>query len=432
MSNKYNDITDLKAMTLDKEPIRIRLKSPVGYILAALLLLSCSSVYILQWNTLLTILIACVAFIYLVLIIAEKGAETYISKRDIVFIVIYIMMVLISSLVIPDIDISFYARFMIIAPVFMTIASISSPDGNRSFIVILSNVIYFMAISSLVLMVLGPHLGLIRQTSLIFAHWGWDRYYMNYCYLLLSENARAGGLGGLLAYRNLSIYPEGPFSSLVFTIGLASELFVKDHVDYRRIFVYYLAILSTISATGMILSTIMIALRYWMSALGVGGNESTSRKKMLRLAVSLLLVVLSSYLITLIVNEKQTNDVGNYSSHINAFANGFQAFLKHPIVGYGYLFQENMGNSTSGLFKVLIYGGLVLALLYIVPFIFGYINAVKTHDYCWCTFVCTIFLLIVLVIWQNSILCIAMMSIIAVGTIKESQHSDRGKSAMEV
>lgn len=379
----------------------------IEYLLIIFLILSCSSVYRLQYKN--AVYFCCFLFTFFLFLI--KPHRKFKDSKHFISFFLYLVILIFTTLLIASKDRSFYLRYWFFIPVFMFFSASIDDHQKSIFLQRTSNVILFLATSSLLLWLLGPFFRILQPINTVYLNWGRYRPYQNYYYLLYCENSSFLYMFGIMqAPRNLSIFPEGPFSSLIFCIGLTIELFcVNKKINIRKVLLYVIAILSCISTTGVILTILLLMTKYLLL--------EYSQKKVYsvnlfikRILIPLIAMIISIIGVLYVLEFKETNDAHNYNSHMNAFGNGFQAFLDHPISGYGFNYDEdNLGNTTSGFFRILSYGGIPLGLLYIIFFAVGIIRSIKNKRINSAVICMECFLETVFVIWQFSFLCLALM-----------------------
>ena len=337
------------------------------------------------------------------------------SEKKLFGLLQFVTLLTLSTLFISTRGYGFYIRFFVYMPLVLLWSGVNTTEDNKHFLLILSNVIYFLAVTSLVIWTLGPLLKIINPIGHYTVIWGNLRNYSNYFFLLFTERLHVKMIGGFVLMRNLSIFPEGPFSSLIFTVGLAIHLFIgKDKVSRKKILVYIVAILTALSTIGFVMVIFIMGVYYVIKKMR---TRDTNRGKYVLNVIVLPLGICALELMGIgwAMEQKELNDIGNYLSHMNAFKHGFEAFLNHPISGYGYNYLDNMGNSTSGIFKIMVYGGVPFVMFYGFPFLKGIAAGIKSKNYNYTAFCTVIFVLLVLVIWQNSALFLYMMCLFYIG-----------------
>lgn len=382
-----------------------------------MLIISCSSVYYLNNGSMLFIIICIISFLVLVLR-PKKKIIIYNRKHLIRSFFLYLILLSIVILFMPNKVPGFYFRFLIFIPLMMLYTGTNSIAENYTILIKIKDIINFLAISSLIMWLLGPIAGIIKPIGTIEANWGGLRQYNNYYYLLFTEGHHYKLFGSTQVMRNLSIFPEGPFSSLVFTIGLCLELFVNHKPENKTIIILTVAIVSALSSTGLILIIVMFGTRYIQKQYKKSGAKSAT--VIIRtVIIPILIIGIAAFGVTYILDDKQTNDTGNYLSHMRAFGFGYTAFLSRPLTGYGYNYADNLGNSTSGLFKILVYGGLPLTALYAYPFISYLARKYRSKEIDSIIMCLVVLVLFVLVIWQNSALLLFFISLFWIQTKKK-------------
>lgn len=382
------------------------------YFFAFFLLLSCNSVYALASGTFVSY--CCFGLLAILCFLRGKSTIKRINPKAIMLVFpIYWLLLFISAILIPSRGLSYYFRFFLFLPLMLLFVSMNSSEENLDFMLILSNLISLLALISIFLWLFGPILGVIKPIGNIRVNWGDMRIYTNYYYLLYTTRAHRRAVGNIVVWRNLAFYPEAPFSSMIFCFGLASELFLRNELKKRRVLVILIAIFSTISTSGMISAVFMCFMYRILVQYGKAHRTVMAffvRIVFIPLMLSLGIVFISMFLL----DYKQATDLGNYLSHMNAFSNGFKAFLDKPFTGYGFKYGNKMGNTTSGFFRIMIYGGLPLLSIYMWPFLKSIRYCLIEKKYMYLVFVLVVFAQLVLVVCQNSLLIFAYLSIFLV------------------
>ena len=407
----YSFFTKLKDYDFIMKQIQSRMSDFLEYGLAVLLLLNCSSIYngIPKCKNLFYIFI----FVFLLLILMMRFPRT-IKKGTKFFVTyaVYFSLLILVSVLNKGKDSSFYIRFFVFIPLFIYISTTNSDFDKSCFLLKIENVIIILAASSLILWILGPLSGILHPTGTINIKWGSDRSYTNYFYLLFTHSkfssSRFFSSTNILA--NLLIYPESPFASLIFILGLTIELLCSEKkINWKKTILLIIADITTCSTTGIILIMIVLSAKYFIKEISKNQVYTTNIiiKKFLLPLVLLIILCIGVYTA---LEIKKTNHFGSFSSHLNAFGNGMEAFLEKPFTGYGYSYNEDkLGNTTSGFFRVLTAGGIFFGILYLIPFIVGITKSIKNKYYNSAVMIGICFILLVLVIWQNSLLLLYLM-----------------------
>lgn len=277
--------------------MRISINKACEYIFSVFLLLSCNSVYLLKNSEL--VLFCTVVSIIAVLFTIEIRLSWIINKRVLSVWIIYLLIVSLVSIFVRNTTRYFYGRFFIAEPLFMVLYFSLSNQKKWEILQVIERTIFFLAGSSLLLWILGPITGIIEPTGGFRVLWGYDKFYESFGGLLFMERIQYKIFGGVRIIRNLSIYPEGPFSSLIFLTGLTIFVLYKERdANMLKIVVYIAAVFSTISTTGWCMSLIIVGI-WFMKKISDRKYRSIVQKFVNRDLVFFILFILSIYVLSL-------------------------------------------------------------------------------------------------------------------------------------
>ena len=396
----------------------------IEYIFAVALLLGCSSVYHVMNSRLYDY--ACLVLVTLLAVykITKKRTRAKIRGNKLgIIILIYLGMILFVAVTIASMGIGFYIRFFFYVPIMLFVVGANTYEENLKFMRNISNVIYFLVITSVTLWVLGPLLNIVSPTGSIDIFWGYQTRFDSYYRLLYTTGIQRKYFLGQILRRNLSIYPEGPFANLIFTLGFAYEMFLNPKSPSKfKVIIYVLAMISTLSTTGMLMLLVILGIKYIFIQTSQGRKHGTSYA--FRTFVVPIFVIIVGYIAsTYVLDYKQINDEGNFLAHMGDFAFGLQHFLSRPITGYGFNYTgfSLTGNNTSGLFKVLTYGGIPFGLLYLTPLFRGIYNGLQMKERGLVVFAAIVFVMFLLVIWQNTFLLLTYLCVFGAVGLTENR-----------
>lgn len=254
-------------------------------------------------------------------------------------------------------------------------------NGTPKIFVAYRNIIYIVALVSLFFWIFGSLLGILQPTSEVISNWGTTGtgvYNSLKSYFGLYYELDRTYIFGRFIVCNRSIFVERAFASFSFGIGWIYELFIEKNKSKYRLTVFSVAMISTLSMTGLIVVIITYLLFYIFN----GANDKLINlfRIMLIPVVLLLGYVGVSYLL-----DTKMSMGHSYSSRMSDFLNGFSVWLNRPIMGYGFGNGEvirsikNTGYSNS-ISPILTQGGIVLAIPYIICFAKGLAAGIRTKD----------------------------------------------------
>lgn len=346
--------------------MRVSLNKIIQYIFSAFLLLGCESVYY-QINPNFILISTLISAILLIFTISN-GHIIRISKKSILWLGFYLLMVVTADFFVENTSLFYFGRFYIAVPIFMFLCLRLDSCQKWELLSVVESIIFFLAISSLLLWVLGPIMGVIKPTMGYYFEWGMNKHYEGFWGLLFTEKVQYKIILGTRIIRNISIYPEGPFSSLVFLMGFVIYLLSeRNKTSLFKIVIYILAIFSSLSTTGWCLCLIIVGV--WRLKKFDKNYKSVAQRIFNRDLIIASLFAIVIYMFYTFISMKAIEDTENYLAHVMAFVYGFDLFKDNLIYGVGIGQSAKYGNTTSGFFKVMGDGGIVLSLIYLVPVI---------------------------------------------------------------
>lgn len=244
-------------------------------------------------------------------------------------------------------------------------------------------IICFISIISLFFWIMGPYLGIIKQTGISYSTWGRSigtyKSVPSYfgVYFIVQSNKLFTFLD---IVRNSACFVEAPMASFHFSLAFVIDLLLLNDTNKKRRMLLIVAVLSTISVAGYIVTILAIFFKFTISK----SNRSFVQK--IRIMVIPLSGITALYLVYYFFNLKLGTNSGNI--RLDDFRAGFLAWLDSPIFGNGYgneiCYQQymsafrssNLGFSNSFM-QILAQGGIWLIVLYLYSFIKGLYLACK-------------------------------------------------------
>lgn len=243
--------------------IKKYINSVLYYVMAIILVINCQSMYITIPGLSSKLITLCTYGIFFVaiMIILIKGKY---KKSDIVRIICIVAgLITYYGIYIYLLPISF-GRLSGLILVALSFLSIYILNGRKELIQILEkyvNVIIIIAVISLFFWIFASILKIIPSTGLITSMWtGNDsvKFVKSYGYLYFEpQYAQFLFFKGV---RNSAIFAEGPMASYNFSLALLSVIYmINDDKNKKdiKIFILVIAIISTLSATGIIMLGIL-------------------------------------------------------------------------------------------------------------------------------------------------------------------------------
>lgn len=239
-----------------------------------------------------------------------------------------------------------------------------------------SNIIFILSIASIVLWVLGPVLNIINSNVHISnANWGSINSYDGYFNLLFEAQKEDGTfLEKGEIWRNSSIFAEAPMFNLWIDISLFYEMFLRGKIRRTRMSVYLLSIVTAMSSTGIIVFSILLFCKVFKSV------QHRGHTPWYFYILFVIVVVGVYYAIDFVMDQK--SQTGSYDARFNDFEIGYIYFLNNPLAGAGYVEtgQEHLVGSSNTIVTTLARGGILLALLMLLPLVVLYIKGFLGKD----------------------------------------------------
>ena len=246
------------------------------------------------------------------------------------------------------------------------------------------NLVLIVAAISLFFWTFGSQLGLIQPTGTVYSSWGAQNYASGYTPVpsyygvYFEHQSLSGGVfgGSAEVIRNTAVFGEAPMCNFQMCIALIIELFYCPKFSKVRTAVFVATILSTFSTTGYCVGIIALTVKYVFS------KNATEVTTVLKIIILPTLFIIAIILLQSLVSAKLGTSSGEDRSR--DFLTGFEAWAHSPLFGYGYggsLYYNSVhyGFSNS-ITPILGYGGLFLAIPYLVCFYNWIVTCVKEKD----------------------------------------------------
>lgn len=237
----------------------------------------------------------------------------------------------------------------------------------------LSSIIAWLALSSSILWLFGPFLGVLKPNCTFPDTWSDGSLSSGeaFGYYGLLYQLQWSGFGSFFGFRNTSIFGEGPAFAFYLIIALLVELFYFKKYKLWRVFSFIAALVTSFSTTGWILALgIFVAYFY---------SKSTISKRARNLIVFIAFCLFCAAFSVSHVLFASKVDTSSGAIHMDDFKAGFAAWLSSPILGNGIGNNDavvpfmsssrdnNTGFSNTFLF-VLATGGLLYFALWLASF----------------------------------------------------------------
>ena len=377
-------------------------------ILEFLLIVGCYSVYFLAYRGIIYVAIWVQTIICILCkVINQEASKVSMKSKP---LLVYILILILVTFGMHTTDIVFYSDHWVTLPLLFIFFMLCNIQEKRKFLVDMGNIILVLVVFSTIIWLIGPVLNYIRPNSEINIFWGrYTKYYGYYYLTFIRKEAGLKKYFGFAFQSNTSFFSEAPITNVIYTLGYVINLFIKNKKSRIIEMIFVFAIVTTCSMTGIIFAfTLFLGRR--IIELRKNKMDNTTTALILKVFLPILIGIVALIGINIFLNIKEATDVANYNYHLGALQSGFWAFLKKPMFGYGFNFEEIFSNTTSGLFKILTHGGIVLFLLYLFPYFSLFKYSIREKDIGMLFFTGTSFLLLVLVIYQYTPFCMFILA----------------------
>lgn len=263
-------------------------------------------------------------------------------------------------LIINTYQISYFITFII--KFYCVLASIYYfKNKNIDYINVLMNLIYFLAITSLLfyLCIVVLKIDIPYQSYLMNGV-----EHRNYFFLFFSNQYI--NIGNIKIIRNNSIFWEPGMFQIYINIALFYELFFKNKFRINRVIIFIVTLMTTTSTTGIIVLIIIILLKI------IHCNSENKFLNIIKIFPIITLLLTTVIYIVKIINYKKTTAIMSYSARSNDFFIGIKLFIMKPFNGWGFLNYDiynkyantTLGNS-NGLVSLAFQMGLIGLIIYI-------------------------------------------------------------------
>lgn len=247
---------------------------------------------------------------------------------------------------------------------------ISQQDRPEELLFKFENIVLFLAAASLFFWLFGSLFGYIKPTGIVRCTWGKTPYYYNWYGLYVQRINNTpftiALLKTVLKQRNFGIFTEPAEYNVVLTIALYTEIFLRKKITPWRAGLICAAMLSTASTTAFVM-LILAALMFF-----------ADRRKISKKALAVIAAAAAAAIAILLIGKSASAGF-SFQKHFNDIFGALKAWLKKPLTGWGYenyeplinemdpvLFAKDPGFSNA-LPMILAMGGLLLGADYILP-----------------------------------------------------------------
>lgn len=340
------------------------------YMLVISTILECNSIYTrtVNYNFNISLInnIVIILFSVFVIFITKKNKKYNISSNCI-FIILYVLLYFIIN--VRDSYIRYVFNFVILLPI-MYLYFKENDMYTKNIVTKYSKVVSFLAVLSLLFYLFGTLLNVIPSKS-ILVNWGGIRVRSSYFFLHFSTQTIS--LFGKIIYRNTGVFTEAPMYAYILSLGLISEvIFPTDKSKFKKTIIY-ITILTTVSTTGIIISTFILLFDY------IFYKEHKSVKKLRKIILLPIICIMSIIVFSYLINEKL--DTKSYSIRMDDISSSINAWKENVLFGNGFSnsfitesymskeFRNGLTGQSSAYGRIISEGGLYLLYIYLFPMI---------------------------------------------------------------
>lgn len=247
----------------------------------------------------------------------------------------------------------------------------------EKFFSIYSRIVLILALISLVFYVFGTLLHIVSGISMMYTNNGWWYEGTNYYYLSFINNWQTVAVGGVTIVRNVGIFMEAPGYASILLYALWWELLGKDKITKKNIIILLITILTTFSAKAYISSAIIIIMYLYSGQITL--NKKWKRIRNALLPILICVAAVGIFQIVIMRNVSLNGGDSSLTIRMSDYIATFRAWKDYPVFGCGFYNLEKLysyyptvrksGTSTAGILNILAYGGIYMAVFYVIPFV---------------------------------------------------------------
>lgn len=301
-------------------------------------------------------------------------------------------------------------KFMCLTFMCLIFYSVCSFDYGKDILMKYANIIYFIAVESLICWMLISVLHIWNTNTVVFSSWSGagSAVPINSFFGLYYETQ---SISALSMIRNSAVFTEAPMCSFHFCCALIINLFIIDKITLKRTIILTFAVISTLSTTGIVVAVCAWLLYYFINKC-IKANRTS---QIIRTMMFPVLIAATTIFLVEIVGKKIDSVSGIY--RLMDIKGGLQAWFSNPVFGVGFgnasalaIFTGKIGYSNS-IVQILAYGGIVLSLPYFLAIFNGIICSIKQKKYKTLSFVILYFMLLCTTLVTFQYLCVMLMFI---------------------
>lgn len=377
-------------MQMNKIKLSSKFNSFLQYVLLTIILLECNSIYSQLYNYHYYIrgcLIGVAILILLIFLMSDnkkKQMNTSIISKSIFYILVCSFIMLLNSGELNG-KIIVILIFIFFLPLMLLYISRLNRYEFRILLNKFVQIVFIISSVSLFFWLFGSVLKFVSPINQLKVVWGRPYTLMdNYAFVYFdSKQVQGWVITNMFIPRNMSIFAEAPMFAFVILVAM---LFNNNFNDYtsnknRKILIniiFIITLFSTISVTGVVCGLLLI----FPDLIKFYNNSTTFKKKFFIIIFAVFMLICLPNCIDLVRNKMSTSST---SARIMDLKNGFHVFTENPFIGKGISHPRQFENNvetgygySNTIIPVLTDGGVILAMIYISPFIAFIIYMIKS------------------------------------------------------
>lgn len=303
--------------------------------------------------------------------------------------------------------------FWIVLPMYLLYLSSLKRNGFDSVSSLLlkySNVVFILAIISLIYWILGSNLAILSPTMYVPNTWTGEGIQMIPTYHFLYFETQESSFMGYETVRNSGIFNEGPMYNMILCVALSIELFLRPIKLFKRIVLLGITIATTFTTTGIIflgLTAVWIIFHFF----------SEKARALLIIVIPVLAVGMMTFSNAVLEDKQTSSGEGSLRSRMYDITTCIDIGMENPVLGQG-LFTKKLGEASGGtygysnsLFTLFADGGFYTVFLYLAALVLIPLrDYLKNHEILWPLMMFAYFLLFTFTISQYQLLTLLFVA----------------------
>jgi len=283
-------------------------------------------------------------------------------------------------------------------------------DSVSSLLLKYSNVVFILAIISLIYWILGSNLAILSPTMYVPNTWTGNGIQMIPTYHFLYFETQEGSFMGYETIRNSGIFNEGPMYNMILCVALSIELFLRPIKLFKRIVLLGITIATTFTTTGIIflgLTAVWIIFHFF----------SKKARALLIFVIPILAVGMMIFSNAVLEDKQTSSGEGSLRSRMYDITTCIDIGMENPVLGQG-LFTKKLGEASGGtygysnsLFTLFADGGFYTVFLYLAALVLIPLrDYLKNREVLWPLMMFAYFLLFTFTISQYQLLTLLFVA----------------------